>query len=169
MDFKDLIRLGFDEYLGYLKSAVGDLSVEERRFQATPESNHIDFIVWHMARVEDDFVQRFAQQRPTVWQRDDWHGKFGLPERESGFGYTTQQVADMPSFDMDEMLEYYDAVRVETYEFLDSIEESNLAKRPHPRRPEYTIADMFSHLMCEESQHLGHVTFIRGLQRGIDK
>ena len=169
MDFKSLIMLGFDEYLTDLKGHLTGLSEDERRFQATPESNHIDFIVWHMARVEDDFLQRFAQQRSTVWQRDDWHGKFGLPERDSGFGYTAQQVAELPPYDMGDMLAYYDAVRVETYAFLDSISESDLGRKPHPRRPEYTIADMFSHVMIEEAQHVGHVAFIRGIQRGLEQ
>ena len=168
MDFKDLIRLGYDEYLNDLKSYLDGLTEEERRFQATPEANHIDFIVWHMARVEDDFIQRFAQQATTVWQRDNWYGNMGLPERESGFGYTTEQVAQFPKFDMDQMLAYYDAVRVETYKFLDSISESDLATTPHPRRPGYSLADMFSHLLVEESQHVGHVAFIRGIQRGLD-
>lgn len=168
MDFKDLIRLGYDEYLADLKDYLEGLTEEERRFQASPEANHIDFIVWHMARVEDDFIQRFAQQLPTVWQRDNWHGQMGLPERESGFGYTIEQVVDFPKFDMGQMLAYYDTVRMETYKFLDSISESDLALKPHPRRPEYSLADMFSHLLVEESQHVGHVAFIRGLQRGLD-
>ena len=169
MDFKDLIRLGYDEYLGDLKRALDGLTEEERRFQVTPESNHIDFIVWHMARVEDDFVQRFAQQRQTVWQRDDWHSRLGLPERESGFRYSAEQVANLPKFDMAEMLAYYDAVRVETYALLDSLSEEDLARRPHPRRPEYSLANMWSHLMAEECQHVGHVAFIRGVQRGIEE
>ena len=169
MDFKDLIKLGYDEYLDDLKSHLSGLTPDERRFQPTPESNHIDFIVWHMARVEDDFVQRFAQQRDTVWQRDNWHGKMGLPEKESGFRYTAEQVTQFPAFDMDEMLAYYDAVRVETYKFLDSISEADLALRPHPRRPEYSLANMFSHLLVEESQHVGHVAYIRGIQRGIEE
>ena len=160
--------MGFDEYLSDLKGLLDGLSEEERRFQATPESNHIDFIVWHMARVEDDFLQRFAQRAETVWQRDGWHGKLGLPERESGFGYTAQQVADLPRYDMGDMLAYYDAARAETYRFLDSISERDLAVKPHPRRPEYSLCNMFSHLMIEEAQHVGHVAYIRGIQRGIE-
>ena len=168
MDFKDLIRKGFDEYLDDLKGHLEGLTEDERRFQIAPESNHIDFIVWHMARVEDDFLQRFAQRAPTVWQRDGWHERLGLPERASGFRYTPKQVAELPRFDMGEMLAYYDAVRAETYKFLDSISESDLANKPHPRRPQYSVCDMFSHLMCEESQHVGQVAYIRGIQRGIE-
>ena len=168
MNFKDLIRFGFDEYLDYLKKALSGLTSEERRFQPTPESNHIDFTVWHMARVEDDWLQRFAQRTTTVWQRDKWHDEVGLPEKESGFGYTAQQVAEMPEFSMNRILDYYEAVRIETYKYLDSITESDLGTEPHPRRPGFTVAEMFSHLMIEEAQHVGQVAYIRGMQRGLD-
>ncbi len=169
MDFKDLIRIGFDAYLSDLKGYLEGLSPEERRFQVTPETNHIDFIVWHMARVEDDFFQRFARRATTVWQRDNWFGKMGLPEKENGFRYTSEQVANLPAFEMEDLLAYYDAVRVETYKFLDSLSEADLATEPHPRRPGFSIGDMFSRVMFEESQHVGHVAFIRGIQRGIEE
>ena len=168
MDFKDLIRFGFDKYLDYLKRALSDLTTEERRFQPTPESNHIDFTVWHMARVEDDWIQRFAQHTSTVWQRDNWHGELGLPEKENGFEYTAQKVSEMPTFSIDRMLDYYDAVRVETNKYIDSISEADLGTEPHPRRPGFTVGEMFSHLVVEEAQHVGQVAYIRGIQRGLD-
>ena len=74
----------------------------------------------------------------------------------------------MPEFSMDRMLEYYDAVRVETYKYLDSISEADLGAEPHPRRPGFTVGEMFSHLMIEEAQHVGQVAYIRGMQRGLD-
>lgn len=169
MDFKDIVQQGFDEFLKELKKSLDGLTPVERRFQPSPDSHHIDFAVWHMARVEDDWLQRFAQQNPTVWQRDDWHTRLGMPERESGFGYTVEQVRDLAAFDMDQMLEYYDAVRVETNAFIGSLAESDLATEPHPRRPGYTIAQMFSHVMIEEAQHVGQVAYIRGIQRGLGK
>ena len=86
MDFKDLIRFGFDEYLRDLKTALEGLSAEERRFQPAPDSHHIDFAVWHMARVEDGWLQGFARRTDSIWQRDGWHQRLGMPERDSGFG-----------------------------------------------------------------------------------
>jgi len=168
VDFKEIVRTGFDEYLHELKRALEGLSDEERRFQPAPDSHHIDFTVWHMARVEDDWFQRFAQSTDTVWQRDRWHQRLGMPERESGFGYTGEQVRDLPAYDMAQMLEYYDAVRVETYRYLDSLEESDLGNAPHPRRPGYTVAKIFGYLMIEEGQHAGQVAYLRGIQRGLD-
>lgn len=41
--------------------------------------------------------------------------------------------------------------------------------RPDPeRRPGYTVGRMFSHLIVEESQHLGQVAYLRGLLRGLE-
>ena len=169
MDFKDLIRLGYDEYLDDLKDHLSGLSPEERRFQPTPESNHIDFIVWHMARVEDDFVQRFAQQRTRFGSATTGTARWVCLRRRAASATPPNRWTEFPAFDMDELLAYYDAVRVETYKFLDSISESDLALRPHPRRPEYSLANMFSHLLVEESQHVGHVAYLRGIQRGIEE
>ena len=169
MDFKELITLGFDEFLDELRESLEGLTPEERRYQATPSANHIDFTVWHMARVEDDWIQRFAQKGQTVWQRDAWHEKMGLPERESGFGYDADQVVGLPTFDFDDMMAYFDAVRVETHRYIDGLTESDLDYVPHPGpRPGYTIGKMFSHLQIEEAQHVGQVAYIRGLQRGIN-
>ena len=169
MDFKDLIKMSLDEYLDELRKAIDGLSADERRFMPSPESHHIDWTVWHMARVEDDWIQRFSQQLDTVWQSGGWFERMGLPERTSGFGFTAEEVTGLPSFDIDEMMAYYDAVRAETLKFLDGQTASDLEVCPHPRRPEYSFAMMWSHLIIEESQHVGQVAYIRGIKRGLGK
>ena len=170
MDFKEIIRMALEEYLGDLRSALDGLGAEERRYQPGPDSNHIDFTVWHMARVEDDWVMRFAQRTDTVWQSEGWAEKLGLPERDSGFGYTAEQVAGLPAFDSDDLMAYYDSVRRHTLQYLEGLTPDELERCPHPeRRPGYTIGKMFSHVIVEESQHVGHVAYLRGLQRGLNK
>ena len=160
--------MALDEYFADLRRALDGLTPEERRFQPGPESNHIDFTVWHMARVEDDWMQRFAQRTDAVWKREGWHEKLGLPERDSGFGYSAEQVTALPSFYFDQLMDYYDGVRTETGRFLDGLSEEDLELTPHPeRRPGYTIGKMLSHVIVEESQHVGHVAYLRGLQRGL--
>ena len=170
MDFKDIIRMALDEYMSELRRALDGLTPVERRFQPSPEAHHIDFAVWHMARVEDDWVQRFAQRTDAVWNRDGWPDRLGLPAKGSGHGYTADQVADLPSFDIDELMTYYDAVRKATLQYLDGLGQTDLDATPHPeRRPDYTVGKMFSHVIVEESQHVGQVAYLRGLQRGLDK
>ena len=43
MDFRDIIKMALTEYMEDLTKALDSLSPEERRFQPTPESHHIDF------------------------------------------------------------------------------------------------------------------------------
>ena len=170
MDFQQIIAMALEEYLDELRKAVEGLTPEERRFQPSPEAHHIDFAVWHMARVEDDWVQRFAQQTDPVWNREGWDQKMGLPAKSSGFGFTVEQVAQLPQFDFDELMSYYDAVRRETLRYLDGLTAEDLETCPHPeRRPGYTIGKMFSHVIVEEAQHVGQVAYLRGIQRGLNK
>ena len=64
MDFKDLNRFGFDDYLTDFKAALDGLSAEERRVQPAPDSHNIDFAIWHMARVEADLAKTPHDRRP---------------------------------------------------------------------------------------------------------
>ena len=168
MDFKQVIKMGLEEYMEELHKALDGLTPEERRYQPGPEAHHVDFAVWHMARVEDGWVQRFARRTDEVWTSGGWPTRLGLPETDSGYGYTAEQVAGLPIFDFDGLMTYYGAVRQATLDYLDGLSEDDLDGCPHPRRPGYSIGKMFSHVIVEESQHVGQVAYLRGLQRGIN-
>jgi len=169
MDFKEIVRIGLDECLDGLRKALADLTADERRFQPSADANHIDFIVWHMARDEDGVVQGTVQRTTQVWQRDAWYEKLGLPAGDHGFGYTVEQVANLPQFNIADCLAYYGAVRQETLRYLDTLTPEDLDRYPDPTRPSgSTLGKLFSHLIVELSQHLGQVAYIRGLQRGLE-
>ena len=170
MDFKGIVRMALGEYMEGLRKALDGLTPEELRFQPTAEAHHIDFAVWHMARVEDNWVQRFARRTDQVWLQEGWYHKLGLPQFDSGSGYTADQVANLPVFDLDGIMDYYDSVRRETLEYLDGLSGEDLDACPDPeRRPGYTVGKMLSHVIVEESQHVGQVAYLRGLQRGLNK
>ena len=170
MDFKQIVAMALGEYMEELRRALDGLTADERRFQPTPEAHHIDFAVWHMARVEDGWVQRFARRTDTVWEREGWHERLGLPKKDSGFGYIAEQVAALPPFDMDAMMEYYGSVRQETLTYLDSLTADDLDTCPdQERRPDYTVGKMFSHVIVEESQHVGQIAYLRGMQHGLNQ
>ena len=169
MDFKQIVSMALDEYTVDLHRALEGLTSKERRFQPGPDSHHVDFVVWHMARVEDNWVQRFGRQAKTVWEREGWPAKLGLPERDSGFGYTAEQVTGLPVFDPTLLSEYADSVRAGTLEFIEALSENDLDRCPDPKRPEYSVGTMLKHVIVEESQHVGQIAYIRGLQRGLNQ
>jgi hypothetical protein len=91
MDAKEIVRMGLTEYWDGLRKALSGLTATERRFQPHTHANHIDFLVWHMARDEDGEIQTFAQRTSPIWQRDAWDQRLGLPPEDDGFGYTVEQ------------------------------------------------------------------------------
>ena len=200
MDFKELIKMAMDEKMEHLHAALDGLTLEERRFQPSPESNHIDFTVWHMARVEDHWVQGFARRTHDIWKHEEQLTKQGLPKgvRDrngitrltvdadgnaivtdvNGYGYTAKQIASFPQFEFDDLMAYYDRVYRATIKYLNSLTVEDLDTCPNPKwRPGYdtrvypffSIGKMFTYLIVEGCQHLGHVAYLRGLQRGLGK
>ena len=168
MDFRDILKSQMAEYMESLELALDGLTPEERRFQPTPEANHIDFIVWHMARVEDTLFNRAILRRADVWERDGWGEKLGIAEDGNGYRFTAEQARDLPNFSIEKMMEYYRSVRGEIVEYIDSLSEDDLDALPNPRRPEYPMGETLKHIVVEEAQHVGQVAYIRGIRRGFE-
>lgn len=155
-----------------LLEAVRDLTPEELTWQPGPQANPIGWTLWHMLRVEDMWSQFFAQRQPEIWERDGWHEKFNLPTRDNGFGHSPEQVAGFPPLELATLLQYGEAVRTGTLEYLRSLGEAEFDSTPWSDRPNmwwhsFTIGDMFRQITGELYQHLGQIAYIRGLQRGF--
>ena len=170
MDFREIVTMALDEYMQSLRKALDGLTFEERRYQPRPDANHIDFTVWHMARVEDRWVHLFARGTDEVWKRDGWAQKLGLSEEGSGYRHTAEQVSSFPTLSLDDLMSYYDSVREETLAYVQGLTAEDLDACLAPElRPGVTTGKMLSHIIVEESQHVGQVAYLRGLQRGLDK
>jgi len=171
MDFRDIVRLGLEECRRSLYRHVDGLSRQELTWQPTFEANPIGYLVWHIARDEDMWINARLRQKPEVWVHDGWYRKLGMPQEGTGYGFTAEQVAAFPlPQDFSLVTAYLDAVRKETLDYLPTLAESELQRNIGlPNRPDYTVADALSHLVVEESLHMGQVWYLRGLQRGINK
>ena len=168
MDFRDILKSQMAEYMEYLELALQDLTPEERRFQPTPESNHIDFIVWHMARVEDTLFNRAILRRADLWEREGWGDKLGINEEGNGYRFSAEQATGIPALSIDVLMEYYTSVRTEFFDYIDSLTEEDLVGLPNPRRPEFPVGETLKHIVVEEAQHVGQIAYIRGMLRGIE-
>ena len=68
-NFKDAIISGLDEYLEALLKALDNLNSHELRWQPSLESNNIIYLVWHMARVEDNWINKVIGGNETIWEK----------------------------------------------------------------------------------------------------
>ena len=180
MEIIALIEQTLEDYWQRMDRALEGLTPAELAWRPDAESNSIAFIVWHVARVEDRWIQVFAQGIADVWVRDSWHERLGLSENEMGFGLTVEQLGKFPAIAKENLDGYRHAVQNETQAYLKNLDVSDLEFVPGrglaPESPaslerfgSWSIGRMFRQVFGEFNQHLGQVSYIRGMQRGLDK
>ena len=164
MTLNEFIVDALDKENGFLMDALDGLGPEELVWQPAADANSIGWILWHMVRVEDMWIQFFAQFQTELWETEGWHEKFGLPTRDNGFGHTPEQVNNFPALDLTEFLRYRGSVRQATLAFLDTLTPEDMERVPRERRPEMSLGAMFRQIIGEMYQHVGHIAYLRGLQ-----
>lgn len=171
MEISDVNLDMLDRMQRAVVKAVDGLTHEELTWRPRPEANPIGFILWHQVRAEDAFVQGMIQKKPHLWVSEKWCQKLNLSEnpRDSGYGYTAEQVAAFPVPELEDLLGYAEAVRARTVEYLKGMTPDKFAEVIQTVFGELTIGQIFSMLLCEITQHIGQIAYLRGLQRGLDK
>ncbi len=165
--FKEALWSGLEEYFDRLQIGIEGLTPAEARWQPTMNTNHIAWLVWHMARVEDSWLSRLRDGTPQVWTSEGWADRFGMDHESTGSGHTSDDVRAMPEIPMDGLTAYYEAVRAVMRRYLDQATEAHLARTYSYRGNERSGIWIVGHILVEESQHTGQVALIRGMMRGL--
>ena len=165
--FKDAIRSGLEEYLQSLERAIDGLTPAEARWQPTMHTNHIAWLVWHMARVEDSWVSRLLGGTAQVWTAEGWADRFHMDPESTGSGHASEDVRAMPESPLSDLMAYFDAVRLVTCRYLDRATDNDLSQVYHHRGSDRSGTWILGHILVEESQHTGQVAMIRGMMRGL--
>jgi hypothetical protein len=126
MDLKELIIGTFEDYWCRFDRALKGLTSEEPAWRPHAECNPMGFIAWHMARVEDRFVQHFARGAEEVWVRNGWYTPFRLDAADHGVRFTLAQVAAFPLLSPALLGGYLAEVRSETQAFLQDLQLQDL-------------------------------------------
>ena len=165
MTLTQFIEDSFAKEHEFLMDAVHDLTSQELVFRAGPEANNINWLLWHIFRVEDMWIQFFINKEAEIWERDGWNETFGLPTRDNGFEHTPQQVTNFPTLDLKELLAYGQSLRAATLEYLRHLSPEDFEMVPRERRPEMSVGQIFRQIVGEFYQHQGHISYIKGLAR----
>ena len=172
MDVKQLIEKALLELEQELEHALDGLSTQELVWRPSTEANAIGFIFWHVSRAEDSWINGFALKRSAVFERDGWPEKWNMRAQDEGYGFGPKELEAFPTPPIDELWQYHRDVRQESLDYLRTLSPKDLDHMPStddPGTEGYTIGRMFSHLICEIGQHVGHICYLRGLQRGINQ
>ena len=171
MDVMQLVAETLQEIDSDLETALDGLTTEEVEWRPSDEANSIGFTLWHLIRAEDHWVSGFAQGLPDVFQRGGWDCRWDMVDAGTGWGYGKDELGAFATPPMKELWQYGRDVRGQTLEYMAGLRAEQFLETPpsaNPWQQEYTIGRMFGHILCELSQHLGHIRYLRGLQRGID-
>ncbi len=169
--FLQIVDAGLREVFEDLQRALDGLDEYELHWRPTLESNSIDWIVWHMARTEDYWINTRLCEIESVWVSQGWRQRIGVFVEGTGYGQTLEELRAMPELDVGLVMEYYAAVRERTGEyFVDEIEEADLGRVIGVMGTEpITVAGALGHLLAEVAEHLGQVDYVRGMIRGLNK
>lgn len=170
MDTKQLVAEALNELDGDLRRALDGLTSEELSWAPEKWANSIGFTLWHVIRAEDLWVHQYGKGVPQIHESQGWAARWGIPPLDHGAGYDEDQLAAFPTPPVSELEQYYEAVRRATLSFLDGLTPDNLGEPlAVPHRQGYSNGQMFRHLLCEIGEHVGHMRYLRGLQRGLNK
>jgi GMP synthase-like glutamine amidotransferase len=127
--------------------------------------NPVGWLLWHLARVQDDHVADLAAER-QVWER--FQDRFGLPNGtdDIGYGHTSEQVDAVRITDPALLVEYHHEVTLATARYLQTVDERGLEREVDQSwDPPVTAGVRLVSVIGDCLQHLGQAAYVKGLPR----
>jgi uncharacterized damage-inducible protein DinB len=164
MTSADLLLDAFGRVREVVVEAVMGLTPEQLAFRPAPEANSIAWLVWHLARVQDDHVAG-ATNHEQVWTSGDWAERFGLPagSRDTGYGHDPGEAGAVKA-GAELLVAYYDAVHERTIRFVATLTDADLPRIVDESwDPPVTLAVRLVSVISDDLQHAGQAMYLRGI------
>ncbi|MGO4597266.1 mycothiol transferase [Terrabacter sp. 2RAF25] len=163
---RDLLLDGFGRIRDGVPEVVDGLSAEELLWRPDRDANHIAWLVWHLARQQDDQVAHLAGADASVWTGDGWVERFGLPYPPDAHGWSMSS-ADVGRFTVADarlFAAYQGAVHERTVAYVEGLEATAYA-RVIDRHwdPPVTVGVRIVSVLDDAAKHLGQAEYVRGL------
>ena len=163
MDTAELLTDSFGRIRELYVSLAADL--DERVLHERPggTGNPVGWLLWHVARVQDDHVADLAKV-DQQWPR--WQSRLGMDNGvdDIGFGHTSEQVDAVTITDPGLLVAYHADVHAMTNEYVGSLDAGDLDRVVDTRwDPPVTAGARLVSLFGDCLQHLGQVGYVRGL------
>ncbi|MFI2103426.1 DUF664 domain-containing protein [Isoptericola sp. NPDC019693] len=159
-----LLTDAFDRIAETVHRVLRGATAARLSYRPDPEANTVAWLVWHLARVQDDHVADVAgtEQR---WTAGGWAAKFGLPfeDADTGYGHTPEQVAAVRA-DAALLRGYLDDVHAATAAYLATVTAADLERVVDTRwDPPVTLGVRLVSVVGDDLQHAGQAAYVRGL------
>lgn len=164
MTTTDLLMDAYERIQTQVHAVLKGLDRAQLAYRPGAEANSIAWLVWHLARVQDDHIAELAGT-PQCYVADGWAKKFDLPfdDTETGWGHTSDQVAQVKA-DAATLRGYYDAVHAATCAYLKTLgpkDYDQIIDRSWD--PPVTRGVRLVSVLSDDLQHVGQAAYVRGL------
>lgn len=163
MDSRELLTDAFERIDQLVQDIAGGLGPEELNRRPGGVGNPIGWLLWHLARVQDDHVAGLAGA-PQLWPA--WQQRFGLPYDEStvGYGHTSAEVDLVRVEDPGLLVGYHADVHRATLRYLEGVDAAELDRIVDRRwDPPVSAGVRLVSIEGDCLQHLGQAAYVRGL------
>lgn len=160
----DLLQEAFGRLPQVVHAAVDGLPDDDLTVRLDADANSIAWLVWHLARVQDDHVAA-AFGSDELWETDGYRERFGLPDDVTGIGYghTPAQVAAVRA-SAGVLTDYYDAVHARTMQLVSTVTAADLDHVVDRRwNPPVTLGVRLISVLQDVLEHAGQAAFVRGM------
>jgi hypothetical protein len=169
MEWKDLLSDGYGRVQDFIENVLRGLSEDELNWQPRHDCNSIGWLAWHLTRQQDAQIASLMGEK-QLWVKDGWHSKFQRPPdpKDSGFGYTPEQVSVFKSPDVQTLLDYHRAVVQRSKLYFLTLSEADLERELQEPwfQPLPTVGARLVSILEDSLLHAGQAAYVRGLRQG---
>ena len=160
----ELLTDAFERVLQTATAAVDGLTEEQLATRPAPDANSIAWLVWHLARVQDDHVADVAGTE-QVWTAQDFVTRFDLPfdTAATGYGMSSEEVGHV-RVGAELLADYLRAVHAATASYVAGLAPEDLDGIVDERwDPPVTLGVRLVSVISDDLQHAGQAAYLRGL------
>ena len=169
MDVKEYINSELEGLNRGTARVLDTLTQPEIAWRPACGCNSMGLILFHATKLEDSLIQKTLQDKPRLWESEKWYSKLDMDLNEAGSHYDTDQVNAFPVPDLQKLIDYHQAVRASTTKYLDSLDPDDFNRKVTLPFGEFTVAGIFALIVRHGAQHIGEISYLRGMLRGLDK
>ena len=171
MSAADAVMWALERNWEMVDSAIDGLDVQAMDSRPADHCNSISWILWHMNRVVDVFINTRLQFKTQLWVSDGWHQKFGMEKQAKLMGRSEEEIVTWVSPPLEAQRGYFQAVKAAAREFINSLSPEDLDRRvtfpPEAQTQNHSLATALGQLVWDNVAHGGQIAYMRGLHNGL--
>jgi hypothetical protein len=168
MELKEYLKMEIEGLDRQYKRTMDTLTQKEIEWQPACGCNPIGLILLHVFNAEDSFMNPDKTQ--MLWAKGNWCTKLGLDAKtETAHFKSADEVNCFKVPKLEKIIAYGAAVRKQTLASLKKAKPADFEKMIKLPWGEIPGVMMYSMVVGHATSHLGEMSYIRGIQRGMDK